>query len=236
MVQIVSAAINKSCNRGRIIHVKWSAPAESDLRSRCDQVSFSGTALNFSHVDDKWRVKLTYTPKWRRDELLTELDRDADLQRGDVMPEFNDPVMIECYFRPEVAAVIDTLRQEWRVKLDVDYAMMSKYGQLHVFCVDVFRETIEDAFRSAGVEITSVTVLGERSERIAERDDGLSHVVVGRDHCGGHSEVDLFYSVSGQWSDTVDRARRMTLADAQDFVSKYPGNSVRHVRDFKGAV
>lgn len=63
-----------------------------------------------------------------------------------------------------------------------------------------------------------------------ESDDELCYVVVGSDY-GESSPIRMAYSVSGQWTRTADRAKRMTLADAQAFVEKYSNNEVRHIRD-----
>jgi len=129
------------------------------------------------------------------------------------MSEFNEPDMIECYFDPQVAAAIWKLRQDHRIKLHHDYAFTyerklsnpDEHG-VRVFCLAVYNET---------------------SETQQADEASLSWVVVGDDF-GGR----IFYSMSGQWSESINMAMCMTLADAQAFVERYPDNNVRLYSDF----
>jgi len=49
----------------------------------------------------------------------------------------------------------DILRQR-RIKVDVDYALMAKYGEIHVICYEVFADQINEVFGLAGVVIRSI--------------------------------------------------------------------------------
>lgn len=53
-------------------------------------------------------------------------------------------------------AFVNELREEYRLKLNTDYAMTCKYGEVHILCDKVFAETIQEVSIKHGVKITSL--------------------------------------------------------------------------------
>lgn len=50
----------------------------------------------------------------------------------------------------------EVLREQHRIKRGVDYAVAHKYGELRVYCNELFRDTIVETARERGMTITSV--------------------------------------------------------------------------------
>jgi len=50
----------------------------------------------------------------------------------------------------------NALREEWRLKRNVDYAFTYKYGNIHLLCCDVFKETICEEAKKHGFTFDSV--------------------------------------------------------------------------------
>ena len=48
------------------------------------------------------------------------------------------------------------LLRERRVKLGVDYAYTTKYGQIHVLCCDVFKDAVVETAKLCGLDLTSI--------------------------------------------------------------------------------
>lgn len=51
---------------------------------------------------------------------------------------------------------INELRDEFRLKLNVDYAMTRKYDELHILCDMVYAETINEVAEKRGIKIDSL--------------------------------------------------------------------------------
>lgn len=72
--------------------------------------------------------------------------------------------MIECYFNPQVAAAIRKLREEHRLKLNLDYAFTHERNcGARVLCVAVYEETIREVFGEHGVPVISVSTYEHRT-------------------------------------------------------------------------
>jgi len=48
------------------------------------------------------------------------------------------------------------LRDEHRIKPNVDYAVAHKFGELRIYCNELFRDTIVATARERGITITSI--------------------------------------------------------------------------------
>ena len=59
---------------------------------------------------------------------------------------------LEC----EMDEFVNELREEYRLKLNIDYAMTKKYGELHILCAKVYEETIREMSDKLGIKITSL--------------------------------------------------------------------------------
>jgi len=51
--------------------------------------------------------------------------------------------------------MIDFLRDENRIKINVDYSIASKYGEIHIMCCEAYAKNIEEAASLFGIVITS---------------------------------------------------------------------------------
>ncbi len=51
---------------------------------------------------------------------------------------------------------VNELREEYRLKLNIDYAMTRKYGELHILCNKVYEESIREVSEKLGIKITSL--------------------------------------------------------------------------------
>ena len=51
---------------------------------------------------------------------------------------------------------INELRDEFRLKLNVDYAMTRKYGELHILCAKAFAGNIKEVAEKRSIKIDSL--------------------------------------------------------------------------------
>ena len=51
---------------------------------------------------------------------------------------------------------INELRDEFRLKLNIDYAMTQKFGELHILCDKVYEVTIAEVAEQKGIKIDSL--------------------------------------------------------------------------------
>lgn len=56
--------------------------------------------------------------------------------------------------------MVEKLRDEQRIKLGVDYTYTYKYGELHILCHAVYRETIEKYAADHNLPITTIHTYG----------------------------------------------------------------------------
>jgi hypothetical protein len=53
----------------------------------------------------------------------------------------------------ETEAAVAVLRDEYRIKVNVDYAFTTKYGDVRVLCNKVYSSTIDNVFKDHGIVV-----------------------------------------------------------------------------------